>query len=94
MQFACSSLGPRLGFHDGFIRQDLTKFTVPPVMQSAPVISKLSLTATFPAVEIGVAVLAQFRLRPALVLRGMLYDRDQGRSVWRARIGARNSWVR
>jgi hypothetical protein len=33
------------------------------------------------AADILVAVLSGFRARPALALRGMLYDRDQGQSV-------------
>src|SRR5712671_4034380 len=52
-----------------------------------------SLIAVFLVAE-NAEVLAGFPVRPALVLRGMLYDRDQGRSVWQARIGAPSSLAR
>jgi hypothetical protein len=48
-------------------------------------------TAAFPAVEIAVVALAQYQVRPPPVLRGMLYHRAQGQSVWQSRIGAPNS---
>jgi hypothetical protein len=44
--------------------------------------------------EIAVAVLVRFLVRPALILRGMHYDRDQAQAVSPALIGAPNSWVR
>ena len=45
-----------------------------------PTSSKRSPTAAFLAAEISVAVLPGFRVRPAPVLRGLLYDRDQGQT--------------
>ena len=50
--------------------------------------------AAFPAAEIADAMLPGFLVRPAPVLRGKPYDRDQGQAVWRARIGIPSRPVR
>jgi len=52
------------------------------------------LIAAFLAVEIEIAVLAGFRIRPPPLPLGMPYDRDRGQAVLPDRIGALNSWAR
>jgi len=47
--------------------------------------------AVFLAAEIAVAPLGVSQMQSALVLRGMVYGHDQGRSVSPAPIGVRNS---
>src|SRR2546423_13108518 len=61
--------------------------------QRKPVFTS-SLIAIFLVAENAVAVLPGFRVRPALVLRGMPYAPAQGRSVSPDWIAARNSRVR
>jgi hypothetical protein len=51
------------------------------------------LIATRAVAENAAAVLAGFQLRRALLLHGMIYDRDQGRSVSLNSTAALSSWV-
>jgi hypothetical protein len=63
------------------------------IIRSVPVRSPSSPTGAFLAAEIAVAVVTQFRVRPAPVLGWTAYVPAQGRSVLLDRIAAPNSWA-
>lgn len=82
--------GQELGAHP---RRRLGSGTRSGAKTSALIRSPSPWIAAFPAAEIGIAVVPEFRVQLALVPRGMPHDRDQGQAAWQARIGAQNSWA-